>query len=133
MGLKTMGRFVYDSATASAVDAGGNLPFPSATTAGCLSCDGETVTISQAGVYLVDVNATLAATEAGTVETQLYRNGNAVPGAHAYSTAAAEGDFEAQALSTVLSVPRYGQATVNVKAVEAVDVVVANLLVVKLA
>lgn len=129
---KTIGRFVYDSATAQSVAAGGNLPLTASTATCGLSCDGETVTISRAGEYLVAVDATLAATAAGTVETQLYRNGNAVPGAHAYSTAAAAGDYAAQAYATVVSVPACGQATVNVKAATATGVVVANLVVVRL-
>ena len=133
MGLKTIGRFVYDSATTEAVDAGGNLPLTTATATCNLTCDGETVTIDQCGVFLVLADATLVATEAGTIELQLYRNGNAVPGAHAYGTAAAEGDYVSQSLATVVSVPKCGQATVNVKATEATSVTVAELIVMKVA
>lgn len=133
MGLKTIGRFVFDSSTVQAVDAGGNLPLPTATVAGDLISDGETVTINQAGVYLVLASATLEAEEAGTIEVQLHRNGNPVPGAHAYATAAAAGDYAPVAFSTVVSIPRCGQATVSIRAVEAVDVAVAELLVIKLA
>lgn len=132
MGLKTIGRFVYDSATAQDVAAGGNLPLTTETATCGLACDGETVTISQAGSYLVAVDTTLAATAAGTVETQLYRNGNAVPGAHAYDTAEAEGDYVSQSYATVVTVPRCGQTTVNVKAVDATSVVVACLVFVRL-
>lgn len=133
MGLKTIGRFVYDSATAQSVDAGSNLPLPTATVAGDLTSDGETVTINQAGVYLVLASATLDAQEAGTIEVQLHRNGNPVPGAHAYATAAAEDDYAPIAFSAVVSIPRCGQATVSVRAVEAVDVVVAEVIVMKVA
>lgn len=132
MGQRTIGRFVFDSATAQAVAAGGNLPLATATATRGLTCDGEAVTIDQAGTYLIEASATLAATEAGAVETQLYRNGSAVAGAHAYGTAEAEGDYVPQAYAAVVTVPRCGQAVVGIRAVDATSVVVAELVVVKL-
>lgn len=133
MGLKTIGRFTYDSATPQVVDAGGNIPFSTETATCNLSCDGETVTIDQCGVFLVLADVTFVAEETGTIEAQLYRNGNAVPGAHTYATAAAEGDYAPVSFCTVISIPRCGQATVNVKVTEATNVTVANLIVMKVA
>lgn len=44
------------------------------------------------GVYEVLANFTYVATVAGVQETQMFRNGNAVPGAHALDTVATVGD-----------------------------------------
>lgn len=132
MGMKTIGRFTFDSATAQSVDAGGNLPLSTATATCNLTCDGETVTIDQCGVFLVLANCTVDAVSAGDVETQLHRNGNPVPGAHACDTAA-EGDCVSQSYSTVISIPKCGQTTVCIRSAAAVDVEVAGLVVVKLA
>lgn len=131
MSCKTIGRFVYDSATVTAVDAGGNIPFASTTATPDVLCDGETITITKGGVYYVEFNATFVATATGELETQLYRNGNAVPGAHAYSTAVADGDYVAQAYATVITVPKCGQTAVNVRAIDATEVTVANLIITK--
>lgn len=133
MGLKTIGRFTYDSATAQTVDAGGNIPFSTSTATCNLTCDGETVTIDQCGVFLVLADATFVAEGAGTIEAQLYRNGNAVPGAHAYTSALDEGDYYPVSFCTVVSIPKCGQATVNIKVTEAADVTVANLIIMKVA
>lgn len=133
MGYKTIGRFVYDSTAAYSVVAGDALPLTTATTTCNLSCDGGTVTISQAGVYLITANMTFEASATGAIETQLYRNGNAVSGAHAYSTADASGDYVSQEYSTIVSVPKCGQATISIKTLDDASVIVANLLVVKLA
>lgn len=128
-----IGRFVYDSATVEAVDAGGNVPLTTATATPLLTSDGTTVTFAQGGTYEVAFNATFSATAAGTIETQLYRNGNAIPGAHAYATAAAEGDLVPQSFTALITVPKCGQTTVNVKAIDATSVAVANLIIVKVA
>lgn len=65
MGCKTVGRFVYDSATPQAVAAGGNLVFANATTSNdcTASAGGGVVRIQRPGLYNVFFNATIEATE----------------------------------------------------------------------
>lgn len=133
MGYRTIGRFVYDSSTVAAVDAGGSVPFPTATATCNVTGDGTTVTITQAGVFEVGVNLTLVATSTDTVEAQLYRNGTAVPGAHAYATPAASGDYVPLSFSTVITIPRCNQAVLSVGCATATSVTVSNLVIVKLA
>lgn len=84
-------------------------------------------------MYLVLASATLEAEEAGTIEVQLHRNGNPVPGAHAYATALEEGDLHALAFSAVVSVPKCGQATISLRSVGAVGVTVAEAVLIKVA
>ena len=46
MGIKTIGRFVYDTAPATPVAANGNVPIPTSTVSTpCVSCDGSNITI----------------------------------------------------------------------------------------
>lgn len=135
MGVKTIGRFVFDNATPSEISAGGNVPLPTSTTSNdCVSCDGSSITINRSGVYEVMANFTYVATVAGTQETQMYRNGNAVPGAHAIDTTAAVGDDTSQSMSAVLTVPRNApMTTLNFKSVNATSVRIANAIVIKAA
>lgn len=79
----------------------------------CVSCDGKNITINNSGLYQIVANFTFAATAEGPIETQMYRNGNALPAAHAIDTGAA--------------------ATINVKALSATSVRIANIIVVKIA
>lgn len=77
---------------------------------------------------------TNAATEAGPIETQMYRNGNALPAAHAIDTGAAASNLVSQAFSALVTVPcNAPQATINVKALSATSVRIANIIVVKIA
>lgn len=135
MGIKTIGRFVYDSATATAVAANGAIPLPASTVSTrCVSCDGYNININKSGVYQIVGNFTFAASAAGPIETQMYRNENAVAGAHAISTAAAANDLASQAVSTVITVPcNAPTATINFKAIDATSVRVANVIVIKVA
>lgn len=135
MGIKTIGRFVYDSSTATAIAANGAIPLPTSTVSTpCVSCDRYNITINRSGVYQISGDFTFAATAAGAIETQLYRNGNAVAGAHALSTAAAVGDYSSQTIDTVITVPcNSPTATINFKAIDATSVRVANVVVVKVA
>lgn len=135
MGIKTLGRFTYDSSTAAAIAAGETVPIPTSTTSNrCVSCDGYNVTINRSGVYQILVNLTFAATGAGPIETILYRNGNAIAGAHALSTAAAAGDFAAQAISTIITVPANSPtATFNLRETYATTLRIANVVVIKVA
>lgn len=135
MGTKTIGRFTFDNATTTAVAAGGNIPLPNVTVSTpCVSCDGQTITINRSGAYLVQANFTFSAAAAGAVETQAYRNGNPVAGAHAISTAAAIGSFIPQEMSTVITVPKSAPiSTLSFKALSATNVRVANVIVVKVA
>lgn len=46
MGIKTIGRFVYDAAPAMSVAANGNVPIPTSTVSTpCVGCDGSNITI----------------------------------------------------------------------------------------
>lgn len=131
--MKTIGRFVFDSSTATTLSADQNIPLPTATTStNCISCDGSNITINKCGIYQITANFTFIATAAGANETQMYRNGNAVPGAHAISTAAAADDNLPQSFSTVITVPRNAPtATINFKAANATTLTVANVIVTK--
>lgn len=135
MGIKTVGRFTYDSATALTLAAGDTIPVPSSTVSNkCISCDGKNITINNSGLYQIVANFTFAATAEGPIETQMYRNGNALPAAHAIDTAAAVGNFASQAFSALVTVPcNAPQATINVKALNATNVRVANIIVIKIA
>jgi len=135
MGLKTIGRFVYDSTTTTTVPANGNIPRPLSTVStNCLSCDGSTVTINRSGVYEVSANFSMAATAAGNVEIQMYRNGNAVPGAHAIATASAAADLVTQDFTAVVTVPcNSPTATVNFKSATGGSTEIANVIVIKVA
>lgn len=135
MGIKTIGRFVYDSTTATAIAANGAIPLPASTVSTrCVSCDGYNININKSGVYQIIGNFTFSAAAAGPIETQMYRNGNAVAGAHALSTAAAASDFASQTVSTIITVPcNAPTATINFKALDATSVRVANVIVIKVA
>lgn len=69
---------------------------------------------------------------AGVQETQMLRNGNAVPGAHALDTVATVGDDVSQAFHAIVTVPKNAPtATLNFKSANATSVRVANVIVVK--
>lgn len=106
MGMRTIGRFVYDSATAQAVAAGGSLVFDSATTSnGCLVDAGRgVIRVERPGLYNVFFNATLQATAAGAVNVGLQHNGAAVAGAAAGVTLAAADDLGSVAFATPVTV-----------------------------
>lgn len=71
---------------------------------------------------------------AGVQETQMFRNGNAVPGAHALDTVATVGDDVSQAFHAIVTVPKNAPtATLNFKSANATSVRVANVIVVKVA
>ena len=135
MGIKTIGRFVFDNVTPSAIAANDTVPLPTATTSNnCVSCDGNNVSINRSGVYEISANFTYTATATGLQETQLYRNGNAVPGAHSIDTVATVGDDVSQAFNAVVTVPRNSPtATLNFRSTNATSVRVANVIVVKIA
>ncbi len=135
MGVKTIGRFVFDSTTPSAVSAEGNIPLQTSTTSNnCINCDGSNITINRSGVYEILANFTYVATATGAQETQMYRNGNAVPGAHALSSVATVGDDVSQTFNAVVTVPRNSPtATLNFRSANATSVRVANVIIVKIA
>ncbi|HAU86181.1 MAG TPA: hypothetical protein DCW90_12015 [Lachnospiraceae bacterium] len=135
MGMKTIGRFTYDNATVSAVAAGEAIPVPNITVStGCISCDGKNITINKPGVYEILCNFTFTATATGPIETQMYRGGNPIPGAHAVDTATTIGNYTSQAFHAVVTVPcNAPQAIINVKANYDTSVRVANIIVIKVA
>lgn len=127
--------FTYDSATAITLAAGDTIPVPNSTVSNkCVSCDGKNITINNSGLYQIVANFTFAATAEGPIETQMYRNGNALPAAHAIDTGAAASNLVSQAFSALVTVPcNAPQATINVKALSATSVRIANIIVVKIA
>lgn len=135
MGVKTVGRFVYDSSTPAAVPANGNVPLPTSTASNnCVSCDGSNITVNRCGVYGILANFTYTATVAGVQETQMFRNGNAVPGAHALDTVATVGDNVSRAFHAIVTAPKNAPAaTLNFKSANATSVRAANVIVVKAA
>ena len=135
MGCKTLARFNFDNATVATLAENGNVQFSSGTISNdCVSYDGSNITINRSGVYLILFNATFVATATGTVESQMYRNGNAVPGAHAIDTVAAVGDFVSQAYHALVTVPRNGSDTViNFRTPTATSERIANAIIVKVA
>lgn len=134
MGCRTLGRFVFDSPTVAVVNANNNIPVTNATvTTDCLESDGFNITINKCGTYLVCVNLTHSADVAGIIETQLFRNGMAIPGAHALDSAADAGNNLSQAFSALITVPRSGGTVLNVRALTTTSIRVANVLVVKVA
>lgn len=130
-----IGRFVFDNATPEAVEANANIPLPIETVSTrCIDCDGSNITINRAGNYRIEANFAFVGTAVGNIEVQMYRNGNAVPGAHAFSTFAAVDDYVNQAITAIITVPsNVPQATINFKPDQAASVRVANVIVTKLA
>lgn len=117
------------------IAAGDTIPVPNSTVSNkCVSCDGKNITINNSGLYQIVANFTFAATAEGPIETQMYRNGNALPAAHAIDTGAAASNLVSQAFSALVTVPcNAPQATINVKALSATSVRIANIIVVKIA
>lgn len=94
----------------------------------------QNITINRCGVYEILANFTYTATVAGVQETQMFRNGNAVPGAHALDTVATVGDNVSQAFHAIVTVPKNAPtATLNFKSANATSIRVANVIVVKVA
>lgn len=135
MATKTLGRFVLDTTTAQSLAEGQNIPLPVSTVStNCISCDGSNITINRCGVYEVSANFTFVATAAGPLETQAYRNGNALPGAHAIDTATTIGNLTSQAFTAIVTVPKNAPvATINFKVADATSVRIANVIVTKVA
>lgn len=89
---------------------------------------------NRCGVYEILADFTYTATVSGVQETQMFRNGNAVPGAHALDTVATVGDDVSQAFHAIVTVPKNTPtATLNFKSANATSVRVANVIVVKVA
>lgn len=133
MVCKTVGRFVFDSTTPVAVAANGNIPVANATiTNDCIESDGTNITINRGGLYLVLVNLTHVATDVGSLETQLYRNGMAIPGAHAVDTAGAIGNDVSQGFNALITVPKCGNTVINVRALTATSIRIANMLIIRI-
>lgn len=132
--MRTIGRFTYDGA-AVAIAANESIQMSNATISNkCgISSDGRNITISKPGTYLVLCNFNFNASAAGNVETQLYRNGTAISGAHALSTAAAANDLLPQAYSTVVSVPCNAPMTLTAKVLTTTTIQVANIVIIKIA
>lgn len=122
-------RAVFDNPTVQTVDAGGVIQLPDVTTNECCSApvNGGLVTIRKNGTYEIHFNCTLVATAAGPVEVQMYRNGAAVPGAHALGTAAAIGDNVSLAFTALVSVDCCCSTTFDFRCIDATSVRVANL------
>lgn len=125
-------RAVFDSATLQDVAAGGTINLPEVTSNSCCAtANGGTVTIKESGNYDVAWNLTAVATAAGVIEAQLYRNGSPVPGAHAFETAAATGDYVSMSASTLVSVDCCCGDTLSLRVPNATSVRVASIIVEK--
>lgn len=135
MGMKTIGRFVFDNTTPSPIAAGGNIPLPLSTVSTkCISCDGSTITINRAGVYEISANFTFTATATGLIETIMYRSGNAVPGAYASDTATTIGNSTSQSINAIVTVPQNAPILqLNFKETNATSLRNANVIVTKVA
>lgn len=122
-------RAVYDSPTAQTVASDGLIQFTSETSNSCCRdwLNQGTITLKQNGTYEIHFNATAVATAAGTIEVQMYRNGNVVPGAHAYGTAAAIGDFVPMAFTGLCTVDCCCGDTISFRAINATSFNVANV------
>ena len=133
MGCKTIGRFTFDSATVADLAEDGLIEFTNKTSSNdCVSCDGTNISLRAPGVYLVLFNATFVATAAGAIESQGYRNGSAMPGMHAISTAAAVGDNVSQAYAQPVTVGRNtGEVTLNFRVPQATSERIASVTVIK--
>lgn len=135
MGCKTIGRFVYDSATAQAIAEGGNVTYANGTTSNdCVQSAGQgVVRVMRPGLYNVFFNATLAATAEGDVGLQLYHDGTPVPGASGAVTLGAEGDLASVSFATPVTVRCCADDALSVRADAETSVTVALLVVEKVA
>lgn len=121
-------RGVFDSTTLQAVAAQGSIQFAEYTSnAQCNSGTGGVITLRNPGTYIVHFNATVSATAAGAQELQLVRNGSLVPGAHAIETAAAAGDLASLAFTALVTVTRGNATTLSVRALNAMNIRIANI------
>ena len=66
----------------------------------------STINLNKSGIYLITFGATVAnqAAEAGNVTVQIYRNGNAVPGAVATESSSGPTDLASLSISTIIEV-----------------------------
>lgn len=135
MGCKTIGRFVYDSATAQGIAEGGNVTYADSTTSnGCVQGAGQgVVRVLRPGLYNVFFNATVEATAAGDVALQLYHDGTPVPGASGAVTLAAAGDLASVSFATPVTVRCCADDALFVRADADASVTVALLVVEKVA
>lgn len=134
MGIKTIGRFVYDSSSVTSLAVNDSVSGLSSTVSNrFIDCDGTNIIIYKPGTYQILVNLTLEATAVGTIETQIYRNNTVVAGAHAVSTATAIGDSITQSYSTVLTVSCGTPTTINIKALTAMNLRIANIIINRIA
>lgn len=135
MGCKTLGRFVYDSGTAQAISAGGNIRYVNSTTSNdCVQSAGQgVVRVQKQGLYNVFVNVTFEATASGAVSAQLVHNGVVVPGASGAITLGAVGDTASVSFSTPVTVKCCANDTLNVVVDADTSVTVASLVVEKVA
>lgn len=135
MGYKTVGRFVYNSATAQAVAEGGNITYANNTTTNnCVQSAGQgIVRIEKAGLYNVFFNCAFEATAAGAVTAQLMHNGVAVPGAAGAVTLGAVGDLASVSFATPVTVKCCANDALNVVVNADTSVTIAALVVEKVA
>lgn len=125
---EALARFTFDSATVEAVAALGTIQYSSGTkNSKCITENAGNITLNRKGDYKVTVNVTTIATAAGVEEIQLYRNGTAVPGAHALETAAAVGDATSMSFSTFITVDCCGGLQLSVRSTPATSVRIANI------
>lgn len=123
-------RYNYDSENLVPIAAGTSLQFASGTsTSSCISCDGTNIIFKKPGTYTVMFNATLVASAEGTNEVQLYRNGVAVPGAHAVASAVASGDYMPISFNSLITVPCTG-TSISFQALDATQERIASAIII---
>ena len=135
MGCKTIGRFTYDNATGQALEANTPIQFTNKTiSTKCVDTDGSSISIRRPGAYLILANYTFVATAAGAIETQMYRNGNAVPSMHAIRTPAADGDKLSKSYAQPHTIDcGTNEVVLNFKTVGATTERIASVTVIKVA
>ncbi len=100
---KAIARASYNGAVQE-VAANANIPLGNfTTTTNCISSDGQSITLRDAGTYLVLGHVVAIATAAGAVTTRLTKNGTNIPAAYATDTVAAAGDYVTQNYSALVT------------------------------
>lgn len=86
----------------------------------CHSQGSANYTITQAGLYEIDFNASVSSAAAGVVAFALFNNGEQIPGTLMAETLAAAGDYANIGINKKIKVCCNGNADISVRAVSAV-------------
>lgn len=129
---KTIARATY-SGPVQDVAANTNVPVGTlTTTTNCVSSDGRSVTIRDAGTYLVLAHVVNVATAAGALTTRLTKNGTNIAAAYSTDTVAAVGDYVTQDMHALVTLEcNCGNVVLAIKADTATSVEAATLTVIQ--